>query len=61
MLSTPANSSNTGNTGTADLPGQPGYLRADAARVSKPARGIQVLGNLLIIAGLLLLLGIGGW
>src|SRR5829696_1157769 len=38
------------------------YLQADTkVQVHKPRRGVRVVGNLLILAGLLMLLGIGGW
>lgn len=49
--------------GTVPAPSEPGgYLVGDAKhQARKPVPFLRVLGNLLILSGVLLLLGIGGW
>lgn len=42
--------------------GEDGYIRTDSKhQARKPVPFLRILGNLLIVAGLALLLGIGGW
>src|SRR3712207_1394028 len=42
--------------------GEDGYIRSDSKlQARKPVPFLRILGNLLILAGLALLLGIGGW
>ncbi|HEX8231336.1 MAG TPA: sortase [Chloroflexia bacterium] len=42
--------------------GEDGFLRSDSKlQARKPVPFLRILGNLLIVAGLALLLGIGGW
>jgi sortase A len=42
--------------------GETGYIQPDKTRqASKPVPFLRILGNLLIVVGLVMLLGIGGW